>query len=205
MQLFTGDVKLWKFLVDSIAEYEASSHKFRAVLRPTMLIRREEDEASALVVASTAVIAGLLLTWYLETDIPSPDDWNSTGKIALGQSPKQYRITFTAVQTSTLFRRAPSAPDPTNSSSARLHNQLLSRQVSLPHVYHVAHHTHTHVGVYIHLLRLLICRRENAKLRSDRSDTGAKTFGREYPIRLRESGAAHTMMQALFRCMVESF
>jgi hypothetical protein len=47
-----------------------------------MLVRREKDEASALVVAPTAVIAGLLLPRYFETDIPTADDWNSTGEIA---------------------------------------------------------------------------------------------------------------------------
>lgn len=72
----------------STAEYEASSHKCRAVSRPAMLVRREEDEASpptvAPTVAPTAVIAGLLLPWYLETNIPSPDNSNSTGEISLG-------------------------------------------------------------------------------------------------------------------------
>jgi hypothetical protein len=115
-----------------------------------MLVRREEEEASALVVAPTAVITGLLLTWYLETDIPSPDDSNNTGKITLVQSHKQYRIAFTALQTSMLFRRAQNAPDPAGSyqlivskaaqSASPKGSKLTTRLPSRA--------PYTHVGVY---------------------------------------------------------
>jgi hypothetical protein len=61
MRSFAGDVNVWKLVVDSTADYGASSPKCRAVSRPGMLVRREKDEASALVVASTAVIRGCSL------------------------------------------------------------------------------------------------------------------------------------------------